>query len=314
MASWRLIGLQKLAIGALIVWEALAFGLRTLHAFVEKTALPEEVSDALKTLAAAARPITALPAAAFWALVIAPPMFAVIALRLAPRVEGGKELHDPRPEWIPLKHAPFVVARMEPFQTARRFQPELFLDHALAGRSIDLPPKRLNMLFNPAVPEAKLVANGSDLVFCGVDWEKRNFAWEWETDGPRPRVFGVRIYPTQIDRMRSTLLHVVTPEACEYMCDRVRFTWALMTHPIDDLIAEGALEVWGREGAVTAPFRRIPADAWRHYTQVDWQEGKATTPEAAPLYSIFVAPTARKVRTREVTGLRGLFLELVKPS
>jgi hypothetical protein len=63
-----------------------------------------------------------------------------------------------------------------------------------------------------------------------------------------------------------------------------------MLRAFDRAVSTGAVVLFARIQAVSAPFERLPADVWPLLNVVDWQHGLAVAPDRTAYWSIHVRP------------------------
>lgn len=202
---------------------------------------------------------------------------------------GGPTRLRPQRKWIALKDAPFVLHDIPSIAKRRSLTSKSSLNDLLAGGFIDSPPQYPGAKRNLARPELRNT-RGHDFVACGVDWEERRFFWDWafELRG-KWRTGGFATHPWDLDTATHQL-QFVDESVWKQLKSKAGFVWTLMTGPLDELIDDGSLVVWGRLGSTFSPFRRVPADSWRHFEVTDWRRGIAKAVGGEVLYSVHLAP------------------------
>jgi hypothetical protein len=63
-----------------------------------------------------------------------------------------------------------------------------------------------------------------------------------------------------------------------------------MVRGFDRAVSTGAVVLYARIQAVSAPFEQLPADVWLILSVVDWQNGVAVAPDLTAYWSIHVGP------------------------
>jgi hypothetical protein len=190
--------------------------------------------------------------------------------------------------WIPLLDAPFLLNDRPELFAEEDIWSEEFLIGMLAGARIDKQPNPPGMSFNPSYPAAQN-KYGHDLVYVGINWEKRSFVWRWGfmMDG-KMRVNGLSVSPWALD-VQEFLTAFLKAETWAMLKAHAEFTWRHMTDPVMNSISAGRLEIWARFGSTKAPFEKIDPDSWRHFKIIDWDNGQATSGSEI-LYSIHLVP------------------------
>jgi hypothetical protein len=194
---------------------------------------------------------------------------------------------EPPPGSARLRDAPFIFPLDPDFDGD--FPSAFVIDEFLAGSYTDGPSRHAEMKRNIAVPAFRL-ENGSDLIYCKVQWEKRAFKWQWEkivtTDNLRH--FSLEAYPTDFLAQNFSSTGTIGGNVMAQLLPRAGMAWGLMTDPIFTLIESGRLSVYARMDSPTGFFSKIAADSWRHFKVRDWHTGYAEAP-TGHLYSIHIA-------------------------
>jgi hypothetical protein len=206
------------------------------------------------------------------------------------------------PSWIRIADAPFEIPKRPNLPDEIEFWGDNMLQAFLAGSTSQEPPTP-NMPFNPSVPSMRDL-DGRELVYCGIDWERRSFVWTWSRNG---KSHGFGMPPSDIIALDRPVSWI-SDEVWKAIQSRTRFTWQLMEDPVSEMIYRGHLTVWARRGSPAAPFSSLPHDSWQHFRVVDWHTGEAATDSGERLYSVYVEPTAPTI----LMALRTRFSEAKK--
>ncbi|MDB5435587.1 MAG: hypothetical protein JWR47_1844 [Phenylobacterium sp.] len=200
---------------------------------------------------------------------------------------AGKPLR-PRKPWIELKDAPFIVPGVPGLKGRSSFTARDFLDDCLAGGFVNIPPRYPGAKRNLSRPLLRDKA-GHDFVACQVDWEHLRFSWTWafEVQGEW-RSAGFALHPWELGTATHQL-NMIDVDVWDQLLSKAKFVWSLMLEPIEELVANSSLIVWARYGSAFQAFRRVPADAWRHFEIVDWERGIAKSVGGEILYSVHVS-------------------------
>jgi|GEM_PF-7121815 len=199
----------------------------------------------------------------------------------------------PKRGWVPIAKAPFAIRRHPEFEHDTdgpnpAFLPIRFMVQTLSNGSIDLPAPP-GMTFNPGVPSMRK-ADGADLTYCGIDWDKQAFCWRW---GPAGRSLGISLEPWEVAKF--PLESFLSEETARIIRAKASSVWSLMQHPISTFLSEGRLVIWARIAVATVHFSVIPPDTWQHFQIADWPTGRAETAKGEALYSVHVEVVRKRV-------------------
>jgi len=198
---------------------------------------------------------------------------------------------EPEKSWIPYWSAPFSIPKLPQYEASGWTRSDAYLNHMLVGQVAKEKGPDNGLGFNPDTPLAR-ANNGDPLYAAYVDWENRQFTWEWQDATDSTRKIGVRIAPWDVESGRFAATPM-TQEYCKFVQKRGAFVWGIMQEPIERLIDEGNLVLWGRPDSPTASFRRISWDSFRHFDIVDWPRGRAQSTNGEQLYSLHVEPMSK---------------------
>lgn len=195
----------------------------------------------------------------------------------------------PRATWIKLREAPFILSENELYWSQTLFWQPGYLRNSLPGAE----PIGISFVQSVSKQDAKTKC-GALLAEARILTDEFKFEWEWGDDD---NYFMVKREPWDMEH--GGCPEWLEPETWADIVRQSQLTWELLGRGLSDLVSKGALQVWGRMGSSTAPFSRLPANAWVHFSIDDWKHGRAKGGGPDFLFDIHIEPAKRFSRPGE---------------
>ena len=231
-----------------------------------------------------------------------------------------KQWAQPEVDWLPLSHAVFTFGVAEDsISHDLHYNPLHALTEAEMAENCATPFSvgQLTKMLEEDTGARKAEINLTSFTFtfsfdsdrgassmCGAPWALIEEPRETSFD---PRLDAEALFNTE------GLVRIGDEEAIRHarQLDAVRKATGLvwrqfMIRAFDRAVSTGAVVLYARIQAVSAPFEQLPADVWPILSVVDWQNGVAVAPDLTEYWSIHVrpAPAHQAAAVRSATSRR----------
>ena len=199
---------------------------------------------------------------------------------LAYSLWGGKSARVPKPHWITLHAAPFLLAPHKRYWSQTNFWTPVLLKYSLPGEE----PVGFTIK-NRLTQEQAKTRSGLPLDQSKILCQQQKFEWTWNGDGDH---FMLKRHPW--DMQAGGCPDWLEPKTWDAISEQSQMTWDLMGRGLSELVSKGVVRLWGRMGSSTAEFTPLPASAWAHFTVEDWKHGRAKGSGSDYLFDIHIEP------------------------